>query len=398
MILTNARIYTKNKNNDIFSGWIEIEDGIIKAIGEGGAPESGDTIDLSGCTVYPGFIDAHTHMGLFNSGCGVEGEDFNEDSDPVTPQLSVIDGINPIDRSFYDALMSGITTVVVAPGSTNCIAGKIAAISTCGKRVDDMVISECGIKLALGENPKMTYMNKEETPCTRMATAALIREALTKAKRYMEDKERAFEDAELDEPEYDAKNEALIPLLKGEIKAHFHCHRADDIFTAIRLANEFLLDYVLVHCTDGHLIADVLGDEAKKKPFVAITGPVICDRCKPELKNLTTQNSAVLVQNGVDVAICTDHGEVPIHYLALSAAVAMKSGLSFDDTLSAVTINAARAAGIDDIVGSIEVGKRADMAVYRNESPFDVCAVPEYVISGGRMITTNNSTVWREYR
>lgn len=394
MILENAKIYTMNENADIIkNGYIEIEDGKIVAVGEGKSGKDG-AVDLGGASVYPGFIDAHTHMGLFNSGCGVEGEDFNEDSDPVTPQLSVIDAINPIDRSFEDALYSGITAVTVAPGSTNPIAGKVYTISTYGKRIDNMILCQSGIKFALGENPKMTYMNKEEAPVTRMATAALIKEALSKAKRYMADKERAFMDNEIDEPEYDAKNEALIPLLKGDIKAHFHCHRADDIFTAIRIAKEFDLKYNLVHCTEGHIIADELAKE--NSDFVAITGPIISDRCKPELAKLTTQNSAILRENNIDVAICTDHGEVPIHYLTLSAAIAVKAGMSEYDAIKAITITAAKAAGIDDVAGSVEISKRADLVIFEN-SPFDVMSQPLMVIAGGNVIDCKHSKVWREY-
>lgn len=379
-----------------FFGWLLCEDDKIADFGKGETSHTADeVIDCEGGSIYPGFIDAHTHLGLFNSGCGVEGEDFNEDSDPCTPQLSVCDGINPLDRSFREALMSGVTTAVVAPGSTNPIAGRIYAVRTDGRRIDNMLIRECGMKFALGENPKMTYMNKDEAPCTRMATAAIIREALSKAKRYMEDKQSATDDSELDEPEYDQKWEALIPLLKGEASAHFHCHRADDIFTAIRISKEFSLKYTLIHCTEGHLIAEELAEEYKAKPFFTVVGPIISDRSKPELANLTTANAAVLAKQKIPTAICTDHGEVPIQYLTLSAAIAVKGGMPPTQAMSAITINAARAAGIDDILGSIEKGKLADLVIYKkNEHPLSIMSEPLAVVCGGK-ITYPDGSVFR---
>ena len=284
MTIYNVKIYTQNKNRDIIEiGYVTFENGVITKIGAGAYNEISDgDLDGEGKTIYPGFIDAHTHLGLTTNGVGAESEDFNEESEPVSPQLRICDGINPFDISFSEAVKAGITAAVISPGSMNPIAGDIAAVSTVGRRIDKMLLKTVGMKFALGENPKMTYMNRDETPCTRMAIAAMIRETLAKAKRYMEDKEAAEENGD-DPPDLDIKSEALIPLLKRKVKAHFHCHRADDIFTAVRIAKEFKLDYVLVHCTDGHLIADELAQENA----CAVVGPVMCDACKPELANIT---------------------------------------------------------------------------------------------------------------
>lgn len=375
MVIFNAKIYTMNDNDVIIdNGYVQCENGKIIGFGEG-FPDSADDrlVDVNGSSLFPGFIDAHTHLGLFTSGVGIEGEDFNEDSDPITPQLSAIDGINPMDSAFEDARKAGITTVGVSPGSSNAICGSIIAVKTKGKRIDKMSLGKVGMKISLGENPKMTYLDKDSSPVTRMAIAALIREALSKAKKYMEDKESGD-----DVPEYDAKCEALIPLLKREVKAHFHCHRADDIFTAIRIAKEFDLEYVLIHCTEGHIIAD----ELKEENAAAVIGPVICDKSKPELANLTPENAYILNSAGVEISICTDHSEVPIQYLPISAGIAIKNGLDFYEALKAVTKNPAKQLGLFDKIGSIEIGKDADLVMFKGD-PFEVMSSPVMVVING---------------
>lgn len=377
MILKNAKIFTMDKGLKIIqNGCIEISDGKIVSVSEDTAK---DGIDLNGACVYPGFIDSHTHLGLFTSGVGIEGEDFNEDSDPVTPQLNTVDAIYPLDSSFKDAVSAGVTSAVVSPGSTNTVAGTICAVKTSGVRIEDMLIKNVGMKFSLGENPKMTYLDKESSPVTRMAIAALIREALTKAGRYMRQKSEAK--GIEDEPEYDAKCEALIPLLKKEIKAHFHCHRADDIFTALRLSREFDLDCVLIHCTEGHLIADKLRQENAE----CIVGPLLCDRSKPELANLSEKNPGILSGMGIKTAVCTDHSEVPVQYLPISVGMAVKNGMSFIDGLKSITCTAAEIAGISDRVGSIEKGKDADLVVFE-ENPFEIMSGPRLVIIDGRIV------------
>lgn len=381
MKIYNVKIFTMNKARSVIEkGWVEITEGKITAVCEG-TPASFEDVDIDGggAALYPGFIDAHTHVGLTTNGVGIESEDFNEESEPCSAQLRVIDAINPFDESFEKARNAGITSVLISPGSMNPVAGDIVAVSTDGRRIDNMLLRRVGIKFALGENPKMTYMNRDETPCTRMAIAAMIREALLKAQRYMADKEAA--ESESDLPELDPKSEALIPLLRGELKAHFHCHRADDIFTALRISREFGLDYVLIHCTDGHLIAGELALENA----AAVVGPIICDPCKPELANITPKNAGLLAQHGVKTAICTDHSETPIEYLPLTVGIAVKNGMTFMQALEAVTINAAEIGGIDDLAGSIEAGKRADMVMFEG-SPFEVMSEPKLVMINGTLI------------
>lgn len=381
MTIYNVKIYTMNADRDVIkNGFVSFENGVISHIGEGKPTVITDSdYDGKGASLYPGFIDAHTHLGLTTNGVGVESEDFNEESDPTASQLRIADGINPMDTSFKEAVCAGITTAVVSPGSMNPVAGDIAAVKTVGKRVDKMIIKTVGMKFSMGENPKMTYMNRDESPCTRMAVAGMIREALFKAKRYMEDKESALESDD-DCPDFDMKSESLIPLLKGEVKAHFHCHRADDIFTAIRIASEFGLKYTLVHCTDGHLIAD----ELKEENATAVIGPVICDPCKPELANITPKNAGVLDKAGIKVAICTDHSEVPIQYLPVSVGIAVKNGLDKNRAVETVTINAAEIAGISDRVGSLEVGKDADFVLFE-DYPFEIMSSPKAVFVNGEM-------------
>lgn len=383
MKIYNVQIKTMEKRRSIENGWIEIENGKITAVEEGSPDAVGtEDIDGQGRLLIPGFIDAHTHLGIIENGIDFEGDDCNEATDPFTPQLRTIDGINPMDRCFEEAYKRGITSAVVAPGSANPCGGEIIAVKTYGRRIDDMIIKPVGIKFALGENPKRVYNDRDETPVTRMATAALIREGLTKAKRYLADIDAYEIDKENnDMPEFDLKNHALIPLLRGEISAHFHCHRADDMFTAVRIAKEFDLKLVIVHATEGHLIADILGTEK----LSAISGPVICDRCKPEMKGLELKNTAELVKNGVKTSICTDHPVIPIQYLPASAAMAVKGGLDSDSALEAITINAAEIAGIDDTTGSIAVGKDADLQLYCG-NPLDIMNDPELVMINGKVL------------
>lgn len=383
MKIYNVQIKTMEKRRSIENGWIEIENGKIIAVEEGSPDVVGtEDLDGQGKLLIPGFIDAHTHLGIIENGIDFEGDDCNEATDPFTPQLRTIDGINPMDRCFEEAYKRGITSAVVAPGSANPCGGEIIAVKTYGRRIDDMIIKPVGIKFALGENPKRVYNDRDETPVTRMATAALIREGLTKAKRYLADIDAYEIDKENnDMPEFDLKNHALIPLLRREISAHFHCHRADDMFTAVRIAKEFDLKLVIVHATEGHLIADILGTEK----LSAISGPVICDRCKPEMKGLELKNTAELVKNGVKTSICTDHPVIPIQYLPASAAMAVKGGLDLDSALEAITINAAEIAGIDNTTGSIAVGKDADLQLYCG-NPLDIMNDPELVMINGKVL------------
>ncbi len=388
MIIYNAKIVPVTGKN-IKKGFIETENGKIKSIGDmtdiPRKPRKGD-IDASGLTAYPAFIDAHCHIGVFANGYGFEGDDGNEETDPATPQLRAIDAVNPMDYCFTEAAKGGIGTVVTGMGSANPIGGTFIAMKTWGsKRIDRRVIKNpVAMKMALGENPKSVYHEKEETPTTRMATAAVIRENLFKAKRYMEEmaeyEKTKGTDDETSRPDYDIKCEALIPVLNREIKVHFHCHRADDIFTAVRLAEEFSLDYVLIHATEGGLIADELD-----KGTQCVIGPVFGDRCKPELMNADIANGKKLTDNGMEIAICTDHPENPIQYLPSMAGLAMRGGLTEKQALEAITINPARFCGIEDRVGSLEAGKDADIVLFSGTF-HDISKTPEIVIMNGEVI------------
>lgn len=383
MLLINARIFTM-EDTIIDCGYIQIRDGKIAAVGfMEQAPSDEEILDLQGKTLYPGFIDAHCHMGMAEEGLDFEGDDLNEMTDPVTPQLRALDAINPNNKSFPEAVDAGITTVVTGPGSANAISGQFLAMKTYGKRVDKMLLREpVAMKFALGENPKKVYNDKSEMPMTRMATAALIREELSKAQRYLEDIQKAEDDPEEnDPPEFDAKKEALLPVLERKIKAHFHCHRCDDIFTAVRLAEEFELDYVLIHCTEGHLIAD----ELKEIGAPIVNGPLMCCRTKPELLNASDRTPGILSREGLQVAICTDYNVIPIWMLPITAGYAVREGMDYMEALKAITINPAKICGMEDRVGSLAVGKDADILVY-SEEPLTLSAKPEMVFIDGKQV------------
>lgn len=384
MLIINAEIHSF-KYGVIKNGYIKINGTKISKIGDMSEVTLNDNkvIDIKGKKIYAGFIDAHTHIGMFENGLNFEGDDGNEETDPCTPHLRAIDAINPMDKCFSEALEAGVTTVITGPGSANAIGGQLAAIKTFGKRIDKMIISApVAIKFALGENPKSVYHDKGEAPITRMATSAIIREALYKAKHYLEDKEKfELDNEEYDEPEYDIKNEALIPLLKKKIPAHFHAHRADDIFTAIRIAKEFDINYVIVHCTEGHLIADELAEENTK----VLSGPILCDRSKPELVNLTPKTPSILSENGIKPAIVTDHPVIPIQYLPLCASLAVREGMDEIEALKSITLYPAQICGIDNRVGDIAEGLDADLCVFE-KSPLDFTQKPIMVFCNGNKI------------
>ena len=364
----------------IEEGSILIKDGKIAEVGKDlVAPLDAEIIDAEGKLILPGFIDAHCHIGMWEEGMGFEGSDGNEWVDPVTPHLRAIDAINPMDEAFKEAYMGGVTTAVTGPGSANVIGGMFVALKTYGDRVDDMILREpVAMKIAFGENPKTVYESQKRSPITRMATAAILRETLFKAKAYQENKEKGKEDPDK-MPEYDMKMEALLKVLNKEIPLKAHAHRADDIFTAIRIAKEFDLDITLDHCTEGHLIADHLAKEGKG----AIVGPTLSNRSKIELKNLTFDTPRVLNEVGVKIAIMTDSPVIPLHYLPICAGLAVKSGLDEMEALKAITINPAEIVGIDDRVGSIEVGKDADIVIFDGNPIKDIdCKTFATIING----------------
>lgn len=381
ILLKNAKIYTM-AGPIIENGDLLLDGGKIVEIGKG-ITISPDTqvIDIEGKLVFPGMIDAHCHLGLLEDAIGFEGDDVNEMTDPVTPHLRGIDGINPLDRTFEEAYQGGVTTVATGPGSANVVGGQFAAIKTCGNCVDEMIIKEpIAMKIAFGENPKRVYNSKKAAPMTRMATAAILRETLMKAQRYKEKIESAGEDkSKL--PNFDMKLEAMLDVLEGKIPLKAHAHRADDILTAIRIAKEFGLKVTLDHCTEGHLIADIIAKEGCS----AIVGPSFGYRSKFELKNLSFVTPGILNRAGVKVAIMTDHPVIPVQYLPLCAALSMKSGMEEEEALKAITIYPAEILGLQDRVGSIEVGKDADIVVWDGH-PFDIESKVLYTIINGEIV------------
>ncbi|ODU55593.1 MAG: hypothetical protein ABT01_05775 [Clostridium sp. SCN 57-10] len=378
MRIINGKVLTM-EGETFECGYVDFENGVITALGDmASAPAyTGETVDARGGYVLPGFIDAHSHIGISEENVRWEGEDCNEMTDPVTPQLRAIDAIFPFDTAFPRASAAGVTSAVVGPGSANVIGGQMAAIKMHGENIDEMVIkAPCAMKMALGENPKNCYGNaKKAAPQTRMASASLMREALIKAQRYMAKKEK---DANT---EYDAKCEALLPVLRGEIPAHIHCHRCDDIETAIRVAKEFGIRYNIIHTSDARRAAKYIA----AADIMPVIGPLMGISGKPETSWKSFENGAVLEQHGVEVAITTDHPVLPLEYLNINAALCVKAGMSEQAALRALTINAAKIGGVEDRVGSLKVGKDADIAVYDGH-PFEIMTRTIAVfISGARV-------------
>ena len=366
-------------------GFVLLEGDKIAAVGPMEALPagySGEVLDAEGGHILPGFIDAHCHLGLFGDALGFEADDGNESTDPCTPQLRAVDGVNPLDRGFREAREGGVTTVLTGPGSANPIAGQFAALKTDGRWVDEMVVkAPIAMKFALGENPKSVYNDRKETPVTRMATAAIIRENLAKAQEYQDKLSKAEEDPDEDVPDYDAKLEALAPVATGALPAHFHAHRADDIATAVRISGEFGLKLVVVHGTEGYLVPELLA----QANVPVITGPCLTDRSKPELVGQSLSNPARLRAAGVKVAICTDHPETPIQYLPLCAAMAVRGGMEPEDALAAITRDAAEIAGISKRVGTLTPGKDADVVVTSGH-PFDWSGEIRAVFLNGKRV------------
>lgn len=379
--IINGKVYTM-AGQVLEGGTILIEAGKIKAVGANlPVPADAKIIDASGKLVMPGMIDAHTHIGIFEQGIGFEGADGNEMTNPATPQLRAIDAINPLDPAFKGAVAGGITCLTVAPGSANVIGGQAVAIKTWGEIIDKMVVKDpVGLKIAFGENPKRVYSGQKKTPSTRMAVASILRENLVAARAYMEKIERAGKDADK-LPDRDLKMEILARVLKKEIPLRAHAHRADDITTAIRIAEEFDVDICIEHCTEGHLIAGFLGE----KKAAAMVGPTLGTRPKIELVNTSFTTPGILFKAGVKVALVSDHPVFPVQQLPIQAALAHKAGLPEEETLKAITINPAEIMGIDNRVGSIVAGKDADIIILSGH-PFDWRTRVEKTLIDGEIV------------
>lgn len=381
LFIKNGTINTITKG--MLNGDILIENGKIIEIGNNiVVPLDAEVIDAQGNLVLPGFIDAHTHLGLWEDGMGFEGADGNEETDPITPHLNPIDGINPMDRSFEEARNGGITSVCTTPGSANVMGGQCIAIKTFGRRIDKMVIKNpVASKVAFGENPKSCYGQEEKAPQTRMAIAAMMRETLKEAEEYLDAILLHEEDDENEKPDYDIKMESLLPVLRRDIPFKVHAHRADDIFTAIRIGKEFNLKLTLDHCTEGHLIVEDLVEEG----YPVVVGPSLSERSKIELRNLTFDTAGILSNAGTDVCLMTDHPIIPVHYLPICAGIAVKHGMKEEKALESITINPAKVLGIVDRVGSIEIGKDADIVIWDN-NPLQIQSNVLYTIIDGKIV------------
>ena len=359
------------ENGDILIG----DDGKIVAVGEGiDAPENCAVRDAQGRLVTPGLVEAHCHIGLHNEAMGWEGMDYNEGTDPVTPQMRAIDSIWPLDEAFENARKGGVTTCCTGPGSANVLGGTFIAIKTAGRRVDDMVVKDpIAMKCAFGENPKrFSGQQGKKAPLPRMGTAALLREPLFKAKQNLQEKDSGKE------PKFDMKMEALLPVLRGEIPLKAHAHRSDDIITAIRIAKEFGGRRTLDHCTDGAVIAEDLAKEG----YPAFVGPSLGSKTKIELASKSFEAPGILHRAGVKVSIITDAPVIPQQYLSMCAGQAVRAGLPMEEGWKAITRTPAESIGIADRVGSLEPGKDGDVVIWSDDplvtiGAYAVCTVIE---------------------
>ena len=385
LLIKQANIHSAVEK-DVYVADVLVADGKIIKIEEmitGGETNDAVVLDAYGYDLYPGFVDAHCHLGLDGYAVEFPGQDFNEMSDPVTPQLSAVDGVNPQDETLRMAREGGVTCVATGPGSSNVFGGTFCVIKTCGNRIDDMLVKEkAAMKISFGENPKNCY--REKGFSSRMSIAAKIREMLTKAKLYQKKLEAAGYPGRCDYsklPVYDAKLEALLPVIKKEMPLKAHAHRADDIFTAIRIAKEFDVDLRIDHTTDGSLIAQ----ELAKEGYPVAVGPSFGHASKYELKNKEFHTVVDLVKAGCQVSIITDSPVIEGGYLALCAGRAIYEGLDEFEALRAITINAAKHIGVEKRVGSIEVGKDADFVLVKG-SPFEVNSRILYTIINGKIV------------
>ncbi len=372
--LTNGRLYTI-EHGVIEQGTILLADGKIAAVGSDVAiPADAQVIDVKGRIVTPGFIDAHTHIGIDEEIHQPIGDDCNEMTEPNTAELRAMDAINYRDLAFQDAVNAGITTVMITPGSANVFGGLITVMKTAGKTYKEMLINgEAGLKMAFGENPKRVYGEKDKTPSTRMATMAIARQGFYEAKEYLNKND--------EDREFSLQTEHIAKALNGGIPVRAHAHRADDIMTAIRLRDEFNLDLVIEHCTDGHLIVDEL---VEANVPVAI-GPSFSNRAKAEMEHVTFRTPGVLANAGLDVAIITDAPCTPIRFLPICAGLAMREGMKEYDAFKALTITPAKILKVDDRIGSLKAGKDADVVVWDGH-PFEIMGKAHMVFVNGKQV------------
>lgn len=383
LVIIHGKIKTMEQQ-DYEDGYLEIEQGKIVAIGDMKECDQkalyennkAQVIDAKGNLVMPGIIEAHCHMGITEEKKGMEGDDCNETVDPITPQLRAIDAINPMDAAFRDALQAGITSAMVGPGSSNVVGGQFAFIKTHGRCIDKMIVkAPAAMKVAFGENPKVNYSDQNTSPSTRMAIASMLREELYKAKQYQSKREKN------PETEKDFRYECWLPVLRGEIPLKAHAHRADDILTAVRIAKEFGLKMTLDHCSEGHFILE----ELQESGFPAIVGPDMASRNKIEVQNMAFKTAGLLSNAGILTAVTTDHPVSRIQYLPLCAGLAVKTGMSMEDGMRAITINAARICGVEERVGSLSVGKDGDVAIF-DGNPMEVFTRTLYTIIEGNVV------------
>lgn len=377
LLIKNGNIHDAINEKPFVADILIDNSGKIKAIGKGLAAKGAKVVDAKGLQVYPGFVEAHGHIGLDGYGMGFEGMDYNECNEICTPHLRGLDGIKAMDPAFTHAVNAGVTSVCVGPGSANPIGGTFTVIKTVGKRVDDMVVRDnVAMKCAFGENPKRCH--REKGNMTRMTTQANLRNIIEKTIEYKAKKDAAGDDLSK-KPAYDQKLEAMLPVIEKKIPLKAHAHATDDIFDAIRIAREYGLKLTLEHVTEGHLIVDEL---AKEKDIPLAIGPSLSSASKIELRNKTFTTPGILANAGCQVSIITDSPVIPQEYLAICAGIAVKSGMKPFDALKAITINAAKHAQVDDIVGSLEVGKDGDVVI-TDGSPFEISTTIKQVFIKG---------------